>query len=53
MSQMKEDEWPEDGEETTTEHEHLKEDPEAEQRGHGTESNYPPALPPSATPPLD
>ncbi len=43
MPQMKEDEWPETGEETTSEHEHLKEDAEAEERGHGTKPDYPSA----------
>ena len=51
MLQLEEDEWPSDGQTTTTESQPLKDDePTAPS---GTRSDYPPQLPPEATPTTD
>ena len=50
MPQLEEDEWPADGQPTTTEEE-AKEEDRVEQGG--TRSEYPPDVPPDATPTLD
>lgn len=52
MAQLKEDEWPSPNQPTTTETEHLKDVPETPERA-GVKSDYPPKLPPEATPTKD
>jgi len=49
VPQLKEDEWPEEREPTTTE----KEAKDDRAPSKGTRSDYPPPLPPEATPPKD
>ena len=49
MPQLKEDEWPEDQEPTTTEEEAQDTRPDTS----GTSDDYPPPLPPEATPTKD
>ena len=51
MSQLKEDEWPSNGQTTTTESQHPED--EDRQTPGGTRSDYPPPLPPEATPTID
>lgn len=50
MPQLKEDEWPADEQPTTTEQEVVVDD--RPEKG-GTSSDYPPDLPPDATPTRD
>ena len=52
MPQMKEDEWPAENEPTTTETEHPKNEPDTPERS-AVVSDYPPTLPPDATPTKD
>jgi hypothetical protein len=56
MPQLEEDEWPADGEPTTTEEEHLKDggpDPAKPVARNEPSADYPPELPEDADPTLD
>ena len=52
MPQLKEDEWPKDGQATTTEAEQDKDDAKAPPRDDAP-PEYPPKLPPDALPTKD
>jgi hypothetical protein len=52
MPQLKEDEWPDADQPTTSETEQPKDEQEAPDRS-AVLSDYPPTLPPDATPPKD
>jgi hypothetical protein len=52
MPQLKEDEWPKDGQPTTTEAEQAEDDDEGPPQKN-TRPEYPPKLPPDALPTKD